>query len=99
MSVSDLQRVQWKDKEVLTLQKNIYEFVNQFKNTELLTGVAFKNLAVNTTLTITHGLNREPLGFIVTNKNANANIWATLMDKNFIYLISSASVEIDIWVY
>lgn len=99
MVLKDLQRIPWTEKNILLLQQNIYEFVSQFKNVELLLGRSIKSQLINTTLTIDHKLQRTPSGWIITNIDSNANVWMTAKDDKRLYLQSSASVTVDLWVY
>lgn len=52
---------------------------------------------------ITHGLGRDYLGFIVINKNANADVWLSSTTNNFkknqILLSASATVTVDLWIF
>ena len=51
---------------------------------------------------VTHGLGRQPQGYIVVRRNANAVIWdqPNGTDANaFLYLQPSATVTATLWVF
>lgn len=99
MVLKDLQRIPWTNRDILQLQQNIYEFVQQFKNVEILIGRALKEQLINTTIVIEHKLQRVPSGFIITSIDSNINVWMTAKDDKRLYLSSSGSVTVDLWVY
>lgn len=60
-------------------------------------------MIVDTTLstavaTIPHNLNKMPLGFLVLNQDANANIWSASFTwtNSYVYLTASATVTAKI---
>ena len=97
--MKDLRILRTKDKDLERIQQFSIEFVNQFKNNPSLNGIHFTEIEINTTLSLSHKLNRIPLGYIVTKKSADTNIWDTAIDDKTISLVSSVSVVIDLWVF
>lgn len=77
--------------------------INQILGIALLDGLSIQSvvLKANTELSIPHKLARKYVGYFLTNKNANANIWTSSSSENDIYLklTASADVTVDIWVY
>lgn len=84
------------------LQKTI-EYSQEF-TLQLLSLIFLKGNLLNLNLTTTatqfpHGLGVTPQGFLVFDKNANADIWRTAWDDKTITLDASASVTAKIWVF
>jgi hypothetical protein len=48
---------------------------------------------------VEHKLSTSPLGCIVVSQDANAVIFQTAKDENFITLQASAAVTVNIWVF
>lgn len=69
-------RIQTSDTSINKVQDSIDECVNYFNLNIFNEAVFLKDVTVNTTPTeISHGLNREPLGFLVVNRTSNVGIW------------------------
>ena len=77
-------------------------FFTQFLNNPLLNGVLLTGVELGSTATqVPHSLGREPQGWIIVNKNADANVWQSSKDlsKAFVTLQASADVTVDLWVF
>lgn len=48
---------------------------------------------------VNHLLQRQPLGWLVTDQNTTSDIYRVSWDKNFIVLNASAPVTIGLWVF
>ena len=97
--MKNLQRLRTSDYKLERIQQNTLDFVNQFKDNPILTGIHLKNIEINTTLNLEHKLNRLPIGYIVTRRSADSTVWDTEITSDVISLVSSASVTIDLWVF
>lgn len=77
--------------------------LNKILSIEMLDGLKISSVSLkaNTELQIPHKLGREYLGYLITSKNANANVWTSSTDNKdkYLNLTSSADVTVDIWVY
>lgn len=77
--------------------------LNKLLSIEMLDGLKISSVSLkaNTELQISHKLGREYLGYLVTSKNANANVWnsSTSQKDKYLKLTSSADVTVDLWVY
>jgi hypothetical protein len=62
-------------------------------------GNIFSATITPATATINHGLGSVPLGWIVLDQNADANIWKTSSDEKTITFDSSATVTIKVWIF
>lgn len=75
------------------------EFNKQFINNPFLVGNVFTATITPSTVTINHGLGSVPLGWIVLDQDADANIWKTSSDDKTITFDSSATVTIKVWIF
>lgn len=69
---------------------------------EITQGLLLSNvtLASGADTVIPTGLNRLQQGWIITDKDANANIWRTAaFNNNYLTLRASAAVVVSIWVF
>jgi len=82
-----------------TIQQNVGEKFNELDKVSLLNNVLLKNVSVNTSATINHGLGREPVGYIVVRKSANAQIWDTAITADSLTINSSAAITITLYVF
>lgn len=78
MGLSRVALVQSDNKDLNQAQRNILNQLNQLIDNPLLNGVvviAVSLLAANNPNTVSHTLNRTPLGYFVVGKSAEATIW------------------------
>lgn len=100
--IKDFKKVAGADADVAKLQQRLEEFFAQFITNPLLDGVLLKQVKLSSSATqVSHNLGREPQGWLVVNKNANADVWqsSTNLPKSFIALTATADVTIDLWVF
>jgi hypothetical protein len=98
--LKEFKRVAGATEEVAKLQARLYEFFTQFIDNPLLNGVQLTKIELGTTaVNVDHKLGRECQGWIITNKNANADVWQTDSSKSSIVLQASANVVVDLWVF
>lgn len=101
--IKALKKVGIADQNVAKFQENVVEVLQPVLLCPLLDGVLLKSVTVATTPTLVeHKLGREFRGFVITNKNANANVWQTGTNpssRRFISLQSSTAIQVDLWVF
>lgn len=89
--------------ETVLLAANIEDFTRQLVLNPLLDGRVISTIALTASVpsTIPHSLGRDWLGWLVINKNANANVWvsATTNKDRGITLTASANVTIDLYIF
>jgi hypothetical protein len=77
----------------------VEEFTNQFIRNPFLIGNIFSVTVQASTVTINHGLGAVPLGWLILDKDANADIWRVSWDEKTIVLDSNITVNIKIWIF
>ena len=88
------------DRELNRVQDQILAALNPVVRSTLLNYNEVKNIAITTAgLAIEHGLGRQPLGWVVTDIDANATVWKTAWDERFLTLDASGTANISILVY
>jgi len=87
----------WEQSRTLWAQELAAAIDNPISKGNSITGIEFE---AGKEKVINHGLNRTPQGWIVTDKNANADIWRTAnWTINTITLKANVAVTASIWVY
>lgn len=88
---------------LIQFQENVNNAVLGFNNTEFQNGTFLDCSLTTSDTVINHGLDRKIQGWIVVNKNANANIWQSTTTNTFpnkqIILKSSAAVTATIYFF
>lgn len=90
---------------LIQVQENVGLLFNQIQNSQFLNGVFISDVSLKTGQdnTINHGLDRNPLGFIVTLKNANADVWEATTLNPFrnrqIILNCSSDVKVTLYLF
>jgi len=92
------------DQDFQQLQSNIEAAFLHIISKEIFGGSLKKDIAITTADTfIDHPLDREPNGWIIVRKNANADIWESSTINTFkeriIILKSDATVTASIWFF
>lgn len=85
--------------ELAKLEDNVANVLEPVLNAAILDGKLVENVNLNTAASVQHKLGRVPRGWIVVDRNANAQVWSTAKDKNFLTLSSSGAVVVTIWVF
>lgn len=76
---------------------NVFMFLATFP---ILDGYLVTNIPlVSGTNVINHTLGRQPVGWIVTDRNGAATVYRTAWDARTITLNSSGTVTISAWVF
>ena len=89
-----------KVQEIPDLVRHLDEIFREIQQ-NFLYGVEIKDVALSTTAsTISHKLGRAPIGWMVTRKNGQGDIWeSSAPDSRFLNLISDATPTVTLWVW
>lgn len=88
------------DREVSALQVQVAETLNSLTRITVIDGVQLTDIKVGADpVEIAHKLNRKPLGWIVTDKQGDVNVWRTDWNDLTITVDASGTSTISIWVY
>jgi hypothetical protein len=102
--MKDLKKIKGTTAELTRLQSNLDNWATGIQKTgiangTLLTGVELSSGANN----VAHGLGREPLGYIIVQKNANVNVWdsqaTNIFPAKFLALNAASDVAVNVWVF
>ena len=100
MSLKSYRAQHFSDVALSRMEQNVQEWANQVSGIPILDGVLLTDLDVSTTATwFAHGLGRQPRGWMVVDKNADARIWRTDWNSTRIQLDASSAANISIWVF
>lgn len=92
-----------KDDNINRLQKNIDETLNQVLNIELLNGNLLEDIALvsGSINTVNHGLDRKYRGWIIVDKDANANIYSSTSNvpEKTLLLNTTLNCVVSIWIF
>lgn len=92
--------IQTQNKDVMAVQSNVGEVfrslaVSPFSDGVFLEGVALTSAGV----TINHGLQRQPRGWIVVDTDDHATYFRGSWDDRTIILAASVPVTVSLWVF
>jgi len=75
--------------------------INPFLRLPILQGNMIKDikLIAATAQVINHGLQRQPLGWFLTDLNADTAVWRSAWNNLTITLTASANATVNIWVF
>lgn len=83
-----------------TVQQNVADAFTELDKISVLNNVIVADVTVTTSGTVVqHKLGRKPLGYIITQKAANADIWNGDINDKTLTLVSTATVIVSILVY
>jgi len=99
ISAPDVSKPEQLQRAINTLQQNISDAFNEVNQNTVLDNVVIANVTINTSVTINHGLGREPTGYIIIKKSSNANVWNGTINSSTIALNSSVSTVITLLVF
>jgi hypothetical protein len=94
--------VQLKDKDVQQMQEAVVNKINQITSFDPLSGIILKDQTLASgNNDVPHKLKRKCQGWIITKKDAAADIYQSESsdDTKFLRLVSSGAVTVDIWVF
>lgn len=83
------------DRNLSDIQDALYPLVSN----GLLNGIEVKNIAISGDTVVNHGLGRAVVSYIITDINANANVWRVAATSNSITLTASGPVTVSLWIY
>lgn len=101
-----LKKIKSEDYTLQKVQDNVEESIRVLENGFFQNGIRKTNQALagsSADNEVLHGLGRDYQGFVVVNKNANADVWLSPTVNNLkglrILLRASAAVTCDIWIF
>lgn len=104
-NVRNFKKLGLQDPKLQKLQTNIKQVLQPIVNCEIINGKLIKNieLIAGRRNEIPHGLDREPLGFLIVRQRQDSRIW-DLQDsnpgpKNTFTIACSHDVEVDVWIF
>lgn len=99
MGRKTLKRIQG-DFETEQLQRNVEDFVRSSIPTWVADGVMISKVSVGTIPTaIPHTLQRQPLGFVITDQTTSAVVFRTSWNDTLITLQASSPTILQLWVF
>lgn len=102
MPILPFSKIRTVDADIRRFQDAVGNTFKSISDLPLISGELVKDIAITatTTNTIPHRLDRVPVGYLVIDRNADANIWTVkkATDK-FLYLDSSLTCSISLWVF
>jgi hypothetical protein len=98
--LSIFRKIQTADRELNRIQEQIIAAVNPLVKSTVLNYVELKDIALtSTTVDIEHTLGRQPLGWIITDNQADARVWRAAWSDRFLSLTASGNTTISLLVY
>ncbi len=89
-----------KDYELSRVQEGLITALNQVLPVQIIDGVLLENIEIGTSSTnVEHRLNRQPLGWIVVDKQGTGDIHRTAWNSSVVELESSVAVIASIWIF
>lgn len=115
MRLERFERLTKSDEELIALQDRLEDFFRQFEENPLMQGVTLDGtnkagdppIGIELTTTkkyIDHKLGRNPTGYIITRKDANADVYESTyinaeQKTRQLSLIATAPVTVCLWVF
>lgn len=87
------------DPTLSRFQDNVTSWAAQIESCPFLRGVEIETTINTTDTVINHKLQKKPEGYLVLDKNTNANIWTISSNNETITLRASSIVSVKIWVF
>lgn len=82
------------------LQTNVEQVFGEIQKKPIIDGTLLSGVVVGTTETeVNHELNRQPLGFIVVDRNSAGVVYKTRATSKLLVLQASAPVTVSLWVF
>jgi hypothetical protein len=98
--LSIFRKIQTADRELNRIQEQIIAAVNPLVKSTVLNYVELKEVALTSgTVNVEHTLGRQPLGWIITDNQADARVWRTSWSDRFLSLTASGNTTISLLVY
>ncbi len=101
MNLKEFKRPSSISPESETVSQAVAEYTRQLSPNPMLIGRHLKDVVIDLTAQIPHGLGVEWKGYQITNKNAPCSIYTTNKTNRqlTLNLASTATVTVDIWVF
>ena len=103
MSLKAFKKVGFEQKEVAKLQENVDSAIKRVLDAAIIDGLLLEGIELTNgqVTSIDHKLGRNLRGWLLVDKNANANVWRANTDKPGLKLNlnTSATVTVSIWVF
>ena len=99
MKLKPLKTIQQLDYSTSRIQGYLQEFLAQLMPNPFITGIILDVSILTTDTPLNHGLQTEPSGWFIIDKNANANVWKISQSDKQLVLRASAAVTVRIWVF
>lgn len=104
-SLTDFKKIGVNDRDLQKVQQNVENAVAPIIRKPIIDGVLLKKVCLlpGVSNEVKHRLGREPLGYIIVRKRADARIW-DIQDFNnnpskTFSLACSHEVTVDIWIF
>jgi hypothetical protein len=87
------------------LQDNVSDAIRAIENAIIVNGVVVTGIAVvsGSDIQVNHGLNRNPVGFLMIDSNAQVTVWQSTTVNNFknkmLLLRASATATINLYIF
>lgn len=99
VSSSDTKNSEQLQRVINTIQQNTEDGLNSLLKNSVLDNAIYKEVSINTSTTLEHKLGKVPTGYLILQKNANANVWNGNITDTQIVLNSSAAVTVTILIF
>lgn len=97
-------KIRVEDRDLQMVQDSAATVFNIINNKQILDGVLIEGVVLlnaSNPTSVSHGLGKEPRGWIVVKKDANADVYssASTTPKSTLNLNATADVTISLWVF
>ena len=99
MELKPLKKITVSDYNLQKIQGYSRDFSDQLLPNPFIVGVILDISLTTTATAFNHGLQQTPSGWIILDKDSNADVWRTDWDERTITLDASASTTIKLWVF
>lgn len=102
MGIGPFIKIRSKDQpDLINVQDTIFQWATQFKTQDLFPGRLLSDVSLSVTqVNVEHGLNREPMGWIIVDKDADESIFRSAeATQYFLPLTASGAVTVKLWVF
>ena len=103
--IRDFKKIYSDDQVLNRVQDQVAQSISQLLRTEVLDGRLIKDVELSAGISneVEHKLGRDLIGYIVTKKNAQSDIWDEQQNNarisSFLNLRSENNVTVDLWVF
>lgn len=98
-----MKRVYTGSPEIQRMQDLIAESVEQLERSPMGKGVLLEGVSLSTGASnrVNHKLGRVPSGWIIVDRDDNANVWSSTssLPNKFLELSTSADVTVSLWIF